>query len=119
MFVLVASATVKPNAGAAFAAAFEEQLLSSLRGRQGFRDEILLLVPGGPEMMAITFWDSRYDIDTYEREAWPAVSNALASTIDRPILRLFQLAHSTLHSQGVAAFPFQSPITCEPTGVGA
>jgi heme-degrading monooxygenase HmoA len=119
MFVLVASAQVKPNAGAAFAAAFEKQLLTSLRGQRGFRDELLLLVPGGPDAMVVTFWDSRDDLDDYERTGWPAVLETLVNVIDHPALRRFQLAHSTLHPEGVAAFPVQSPITTEPTGVGA
>ncbi len=119
MVVLVASAQVKPNAGGAFATAFEDDLLSSLRSQPGFRDELLLLVPGGPDMMAITFWDSRDDVDSYERNVWPAVVDALASVIERPGLRRFELAHSTLLPQSAAAFPVQSPITTDPTGVGA
>jgi heme-degrading monooxygenase HmoA len=119
MFVLVASAQVKPNAGRAFAHAFEAQVLPSLRGQRGFGDELLLAVPGGPEITAISFWDSGEDLDGYERSVWPTVEKALTHVIDRPVLRRFQLAHSTLHQEGAAAFPAQSPITTEPTGVGA
>ena len=119
MDVLVAMAQVKPNAGGAFAQAFQDQVLPSLRAQRGFRDEMLLVVPGGPGIVAITFWDSREDADRFHRDAWPEVVKALANTVDRPVLSTFQLAHSTLHPQGVAAFPVQSPITTEPTGVGA
>ena len=119
MFVLVITAQVKPNAGAAFAHAFEAQVLPSLRDQRGFRDELLLVVPGGPDITAISFWDSGEDLDGYEHTVWPGVEKALVNVIDRPVLRRFQLAHSTLHQKGAAAFPVQSPITTEPTGVGA
>jgi heme-degrading monooxygenase HmoA len=119
MFVLVASAQVKPNAGGAFAQAFEQQLLPSLRMQRGFRDELLFVVPGGPDIMAITFWDSQESVESFERDAWPEMMKALSTVADRPVLARFQLAHSTLHQEGVAAFPAQSPITTEPTGVGA
>ena len=119
MIVLVASAQVKPNAGGVFAEMFVQRLLPSLRAHEGFRDDMLLVVPGGPEILALTFWKSPADADAYERAAWPEVVKALADVVDRPALRRYQLAHSTLHAEGVAAFPIQSPITTEPTGVGA
>jgi len=119
MVVHVASAQVKPNAGGAFAQAFEQHFLRSLRMQRGFKDEILLVVPGGPDVLAITFWDSPESADSYERVAWPEMMKALSNVIDRPVLRRFQLAQSTLHQPGVAAFPAQSPITTEPTGPGA
>src|SRR5919109_890643 len=105
MVTLVASAQVKPNAGGAFARAFEAQLLPSVRAQRGFTDEMLFVVPGGPEIEVITFWTSREDADRYEREVWPDIAKALTDVLDRPVLRRFQLAHSTLHREGVAAFP--------------
>ena len=117
--MLVASAQVKPNAGGAFAQAFEQQVLASLRMQRGFVDEMLFVVPGGPDVLAVTFWDSPESADSYERVAWPEMMKALSNVIDRPVLRRFQLAQSTLHQPGVAAFPAQSPITTEPTGPGA
>ncbi len=116
MFVLVVSASVKPNAGEAFAHAYEKQILPSLRAQPGFRDEMLFVVPGGPEMIAVSFWESR---KSAESGAWSELPAMLTNLIDRPILRGFQLAHSSLHEEGAAAFPIQSPITTEPTGVGA
>ncbi len=119
MFVLAASAQVKPNAGPAFARLFREELVPSLHSQRGFRDEMLFVVPGGPEVMFISFWNSREDADAFERAAWPRVVQALADLADRPVLRSFQLAHSTLHAQADATFPGHSLITTEPTGVGA
>jgi len=119
MFVLVASTHVKPNANDAFAQAFEQTLLPSLRAQPGFKDEMLFLVPGGPDAVAVTFWESRETAEAFQRGAWTDVLNGLSGVIDCPTVRAFQLAHSTLHEPGLARFPIQSPITTEPTGVGA
>jgi hypothetical protein len=119
MVVLVASAQVKPNAGGAFALEFEEQILRSLQAQVGFKGDILLVVPGGPETLLMTFWESSANADSYEHSVWPESVKLLSKILDRPVLRRFQLAHSTLHPEGIATFPVQSPITTEPTGVGA
>ena len=119
MFVLVATTHVKPNAGDAFAQAFEQTLLPSLRAQPGFKDEMLFVAPGGPDVVAVTFWQSRETAEAFQRVAWTSFLNGLASVIDSPTVRAFQLAHSTLHEAGLARFPIQSPITTDPTGVGA
>ena len=119
MMVLVASAQVKPNADEAFAQEFERQLLPSLQVQPGFKDEMVLVSPGGPEVLLITFWESDANAQSYERSAWPESMKTLAKILNPAVFRRFQLAHSTLHPRGVAAFPMQSPITTEPTGVGA
>lgn len=119
MVVLVTSAQVKPNAGGEFAQQFEQRLLSSLRAQPGFKDEMLLVAPGGPEIFLITFWESPANVDSYQRGLWPEFMKMLANILDRPLHRRFQLAHSTLHPEGSAAFLLQSPLTSEPTGPGA
>ena len=94
-------------------------MLPSLRAQPGFRDEMLFLVPGGPEVVAVSFWESRETAEAFQRGAWTDLWEDLAGVIDCPTVRSFQLAHSTLHPPGLARFPIQSPITTEPTGVGA
>lgn len=119
MFVLVATTTVKPNKGEAFAQAYGQHWLSSFRAQAGFKDELLFIGPGRPDVVAISLWDSRETAEAYRRDAWPGLLSAVAGIIDRVDVRTFQLAHSTLHAPGVAAFPPQSPITTDPTWVGA
>jgi len=119
MVVLVISAQVKPNADAAFAQHFEQRLLPSLRAQPGFKDEMLLVAPGGPEIVLTTFWEFDANAESYQRSVWPESIKMLANILNPAVFRRFQLAHSTLHQEGVAAFPMQSPITTEPTGVGA
>ena len=117
MMVLVASAVVKPNADQAFAEQFERHLFPSLQVQPGFRGEIVLVSPGAPEVILITFWDSDANARSYERSAWPESVKTLTNILNPAVFRRFQLAHSTLHPEGVATFPMQSPITTEPTGV--
>lgn len=119
MVVLVTSAQIKPNAGGAFALQFEQQLLPLLRAQPGFKDEMLLVVPGGPEIFFITFWESHANVESYERSVWPEFMKMLVNILERPVQRRFQLAHSTLHPEGSASFPLQSPITSEPSAPGA
>jgi heme-degrading monooxygenase HmoA len=119
MMVLVTSAVVKPNADQAFAEQFERQLFPSLQAQPGFKGELLLVSPGAPEVILITFWNSDANARSYERSVWAESTKTLANILNPAVFRRFQLAHSTLHQEGVAAFPMQSPITTEPTGVGA
>ncbi len=119
MFVLVISTHVKPNADDAFAQAFERRLLPSILAQPGFKGEMLLVVPGGPDVVAVTFWESRETAEQFQRNTWPELLKGAAAVIDPATVRMYQLAHSTMHEPGVASFPIQSPITTEPTGVGA
>src|SRR5215472_7124592 len=119
MVVLVTSAQIKPNAAGAFAQQFEQQLLSLIHAQPGFKDEMLLVVPGGPEILFITSWESHANAESYERRLWPEFTKMLANILERPVHRRFQLAHSTRHPEGSAAFPIQSPITSEPSTPGA
>ena len=119
MVALVTSAQIKPNAGQAFAQQFQHQLLSLIEAQPGFKGEMVLVVPGGPEILFITFWESQANQESYQRNVWPEFMKILTNILERPVHRRFQLAHSTLHPDGSAAFPVQSPITSEPTAPGA
>jgi len=105
MMVLVVSAVVKPNADQAFAEQFERHLFPSLQVQPGFRGEIVLVSPGAPEVILITFWDSDANARSYERSAWPESVKTLTNILNPAVFRRFQLAHSTLHPEGVATFP--------------
>jgi hypothetical protein len=42
-------------------------------------DEILFVVPGGPEVVAISLWDSKENAETYNRATYPEVLKTLYS----------------------------------------
>ena len=120
MFARVVSMQLKPNASAEFAEMLERDIIPTLRKQQGFKDELVFVDPGGPEVVAISLWESREDAATYARVTYPALLKTLADVIDRtPVVRTLQLAYSTLHQRGAAEFPHQSPNTTASSGVGA
>src|SRR3989442_1614055 len=120
MIARILSLQLKPNASAAFVELFEKTVVPTLREQKGFKDEMLFVVPGGPEVVAVSLWESRQDAEAYERATYPQLLKALADVIERaPVVGTFQLAYSTLHERGAAAFPHQSTSTTAPSGVGA
>jgi hypothetical protein len=99
---------------------FEAEIAPALRRQRGFADEMLFVDPGGPEVVAISLWNSREDAESYARGAYRELLDALAPLIDRaPAVRNFQLAYSTLHAAGLAKFPPPCPITTPMGSPGA
>jgi heme-degrading monooxygenase HmoA len=89
---------VKPNTHKEFVEVFERELIPTLRKQQGFKDEILFVVPDGPEVVAISMWDSRENAETYSRITYPEVLKTLAKLIERtPEVKTFEVASSTVH----------------------
>jgi heme-degrading monooxygenase HmoA len=120
MFARIVSFQLKPNASDEFARLFNDEIVPALRRQRGFKDEMLFVEPGGPAVVAISLWDSRQDTESYARGTYPELLNTLARVIERaPAVRTFQLASSSLHAPGIAAFPMQSPITTPPGSPGA
>jgi len=119
MFTRIVSMQVKPNATREFIESLDKKVLPTLRKQKGFKDEMLFVDPGGPEVMAISFWDSKEDAEAYEHAAYAGVLKALEKVIEKtPEVRTLQLAYSTMHKPGAAAFPKQSPNTTPTAGVG-
>jgi hypothetical protein len=119
MFARIVSLQLKPNTHREFSELFDNKILPTLRKQPGFRDELLFVDPGGPEVVAISLWDSKGNVETYDRATYPEVLKTLAKVTDgTPKVKTFQVANSTLHeiAKGVAAN--QSPNTSPTAGVG-
>ena len=82
MFCRVVSLQLKPNTHREFSELFDKQILPTLRKQQGFRDEMLFVDPGGPEVVAISLWESRENAETYSRATYPEVLKTLAKVIE-------------------------------------
>lgn len=118
MFSRFVSMTLKPNAGQEFTDALENRILPILREQQGFRDE-LLFVTGGPEVVAVSIWDSKEDADKYARAAYPDILSSLSNLVEgTPTVQTYLLAFSTAHRIELGKAPLQSPITTPVPGVG-
>ena len=119
MYTRIVSLQLKPNTSRQFNELFEKKIVPSLRKQQGFKDEMLFVDPGGPEVVAISLWESKQSAEAYASTTYPEVLKTLASVVERaPVVRTFQLASSTMHTVGAAALPKQSPNTTPAAGVG-
>ena len=119
MFARIVSLQLKPNASKEFTELLEKKIVPALRKRPGFKDEMLFVVPGGPEVLAISLWESKENAEAYQRESYPEVLKMLSEVIESaPEVKTYQLGLSTLHKPSAAAFLNQSPNTTPVAGVG-
>jgi len=119
MFTRIVSMTLKPNVSTQFSQLLEQKLVPALRKEPGFQDEMVFVVPGGPEVVAISVWKTREDLDNYARAAYPKVLRMLENLLEKePRVEVYQLAYSTIHRTGLSEFPKQSANTTPTPGVG-
>jgi heme-degrading monooxygenase HmoA len=119
MFTRIVSMQLKPNSSGEFSELFEKEVLPLLRKQQGFRDEMLFVDPGGPELVVISLWESKELAESYSRTAYPEVLKIFARVLDgTPKVRSFRLAHSTFYKTAIAAAASQSSISTQTPGVG-
>jgi len=119
MFTRVVAMQLKPNTHREFSELFDKQIMPTLRKQQGFKDELLFVVPGGPEVVAISLWESKENAETYDRATYPEILKTLAKVIDgTPVVKTFQVAHSTFHKIAIGVAANQSAITSPTAGVG-
>jgi hypothetical protein len=119
MFTRFVSMTLKPNAGQDFTNALERQILPILRAQRGFRDEMIFVEPGSPELLAVSLWDSKEDADKYGRAVYPDLLNVLSPLIEgTPRIETYLLTYSTAHRIGLGTVPLENPNTTPVPGVG-
>jgi len=98
MFARIVSMQLKPNTQIEFTEKFERDIIPTLKKQQGFQDEILFVVPGRPEVVAISLWDSKQNAETYNRGTYPEVLKILANLVEpTPKVQTFDVAYSTCH----------------------
>ena len=103
MFARIVSMQLKPNTQIEFTERFENEIIPTLKKQQGFQDEILFVVPGAPEVVAISLWDSRQNAETYNRATYPEVLKTLANLVEpTPKVRTYDVAYSTSHKIAAA-----------------
>ena len=79
MFARIVSMRLKPDTQAEFTQKVEKEIIPTLRKQQGFKDEIVFVVPNGIEAVAISLWESKENADTYKRAAYPEVQKTLTN----------------------------------------
>ena len=92
------SIRLKPNSSVAFAKQIENETIPTLRKQQGFQGELTFIVPGGNEVVAISFWDNNENAEAYAKTAYPEVLKNLNQFVEgTPRVRIYEVANSTFH----------------------
>jgi heme-degrading monooxygenase HmoA len=98
MYTRIVSMQLKPNTQKEFTQKFEKDIMPTLKKQQGFKDELLCVVPGASEVVAISLWDSKENAETYNRTTYPEVLKTLANLVEpTPKVQTYEVAYSTFH----------------------
>jgi heme-degrading monooxygenase HmoA len=101
MFARHVGVKLKRGTLAEFTRVMDNEILPWLRKQKGFLDTITLAVPGGKEIVSISFWDQEENAQLYNSVTYPEVlhilKNILAGT---PHVRTFNVVNSTLQRVG-------------------
>lgn len=96
MFARCVSIYLEADSIAMFTRTISEEVIPLLRKQKGFMDEIVLTVPGGTEVVEISLWDRKEDLELYSRDTFPQVQKALANVIEgTPVAQTYEVTSST------------------------
>lgn len=95
---------LKTNSAPEFARLLENEIIPLLRKQRGFKDEISFVSSERNEAMAISFWDTRDDAESYNHVAYLDVLRVLANVVEAmPIVKTFEVSNSTPHRIAASA----------------
>ena len=98
MFARNVRMQLKPNTSAQFTQTLEKEIIPILRKQDGFQDEVTFIVPGGAEVVAISFWQSKEKAEAYGRTGYPEVLKTLSKVVEgTPQLQNYEVSNSTFH----------------------
>lgn len=98
MFVRNVSLFLKPHAMADFLKLMESEIIPLLRTQKGFQDAITLAVPGGREIVAMSFWEHEENAKVYTTTGYPEALRILEQLLDgTPHVRTLDVVSSTIH----------------------
>lgn len=105
MFIRNVTLKLKANTTAPeFNRLIENDILPLLRKQPGFRDEITCVAPERMEAVAISFWETKENLENYNRTGYPELLKIVAKIVDgTPKVETFELTTSTLHKLAAKA----------------
>ena len=104
MFIRNVTMKLKANTAPEFNRLIENEILPLLRKQTGFRDEITLVAPERSEVVAISFWETKENCETYNRTGYPEVLKIVSKFVEgTPKVETFELLTSTLHKLAAKA----------------
>jgi heme-degrading monooxygenase HmoA len=97
MYARHVAVKLKPGALAEFTRVMDNEILPWLRTQKGFLDTITLAVPGGREIVSISFWDHAENAQVYDATSYPEALQILQKVLaGTPQVRTFDVVSSTL-----------------------
>ena len=97
MFARNTTYSVKPNMDREIAVKFEKDVLPLLRKANGFKDQITLSRDKN-EILGISLWDKREQLDAYTKDTDPQVFKLLEPFFHgTPDVRIYEVSNSTSH----------------------
>lgn len=106
MFVRNVSLYLKPHSLPKFLSLMDSEVIPLLRKQKGFQDAITLAVPGGREIVAMSFWEQEENAKLYTATGYLEVLKIVDNLLDgTPHVRTLDVVSSTFHkaSSRVAA----------------
>ncbi|HSB08907.1 MAG TPA: hypothetical protein VLM38_05310 [Blastocatellia bacterium] len=104
MYIRNLTMKLKANTAPEFNRLIENEILPLLRKQPGFRDEITFVAPERSEAVAISFWETKENCETYNRAGYPEIQKILTKVVDgTPKVETFELVNSTLHKLAAKA----------------
>jgi heme-degrading monooxygenase HmoA len=103
MFARQVTVKLRPDTLAEFIRVMDNEVLPWLRKQKGFLDTITLAVPGGKEIVSISFWDQEENAEVYNSTSYPQALEILKKILaGTPQVRTFDVVSSTLQKIGAA-----------------
>jgi heme-degrading monooxygenase HmoA len=97
MFARHVAVKLRPGTVAEFTRVMDSEILPWLRTQKGFLDAITLAVPGGREIVSISFWDEEESAQVYNSMGYPEVLEILKKVLaGTPQVKTFDVVSSTL-----------------------
>lgn len=104
MFIRNVTMKLKANTAPEFNRLIENEILPLLRKQAGFRDEITFIAPERSEVVAISFWETKENCETYNRTGYPEVLKIVSKFVEgTPKVENLELLTSTLHKLAAKA----------------
>jgi len=97
MFARHVTVKLKQGSLPEFTRVMDSEILPWLRKQKGFLDTITLAVPGGGEIVSISFWDQEENAQSYNSTGYPEVLEILKKILaGTPQVRTLDVVSSTL-----------------------
>jgi hypothetical protein len=98
MFIRDVGMELRDNSALEFTFLINADLLPLLRKEPGGRDEVTFITLEGLQAVAISFWDSKENAETFNNTDYQEVLKRLSKVVrGTPEIKTFELSSSTFH----------------------